>query len=260
MRKIIPNFSLAVALLASSFTYAQSPATALTPAQQNLINMAASGHSNSIKQAAENVSQTGEASTQVLDVLAEVLLQNTVKSDGNYVDALAWICKALGNSGQAQYYDALHYTAINASERKLRKYAEAASKQLHPTAETKQYVKGNVSLETAQATAANTTSAAQNAVVGVTPIAGAPAPKPLSAVKVGMSMEAVYALIGLPTNTNEHETGKRWIPFNFKGGDVRRNEALYKGQGRVIFANQNAYNMKWEVIEVQINPNESGYP
>ena len=260
MRKIIHNFGLAFILLASSFTYAQVPATTLTPAQQNLINMAVSGRSGSIKQAAENVSQNGEASPQVLDVLAEVLLQNTAKSDGDYVDALSWICKALGNSGQAQYYDALHYTAVNASERKLRKYAEAASKQLHPTAETKQYLKGNVSLEAAQATAANTTPAAQTAVVGSAPIAGTSAPQPLSAVKVGMSMEAVYALIGLPTNTNEHETGKRWIPFNFKGGDVRRNEALYKGQGRVIFANQNAYTMKWEVIEVKINPNESGYP
>jgi hypothetical protein len=81
-----------------------------------------------------------------------------------------------------------------------------------------------------------------------------------SDIRTGMSMDEVNALLGAPTATFSHQTGKAWIPFNFKGKDVARVVSLYKGKGRITFSQESVYANVWRVLEVTNNPNESGYP
>jgi hypothetical protein len=78
-------------------------------------------------------------------------------------------------------------------------------------------------------------------------------------LKIGMGMKQVTDLIGQPTDQGAYMTGKAWIPFYF-GGDRHRYEAVYKGQGRLIFAggsmgDYTGGNLIWIIH----NANESGY-
>ena len=36
--------------------------------------------------------------------------------------------------------------------------------------------------------------------------------------------------------------------------------ALYRGKGRIIFSQESVYSSVWRVLELQPNPNETGYP
>ena len=81
----------------------------------------------------------------------------------------------------------------------------------------------------------------------------------LDIIREGMSMEEVYALIGQPTATTTYQTGKAWIPFNFGAKDLARTVLLYKGQGRVV-CSHDGYSSTSRVLEVIIDPQESGYP
>lgn len=67
-------------------------------------------------------------------------------------------------------------------------------------------------------------------------ITGRPAPgSKFSQLKIGMSAAQVQALLGPPNDQGAHPTGKAFIPFYF-GSDKYRYEAVYKGQGRLLFA------------------------
>jgi hypothetical protein len=61
-----------------------------------------------------------------------------------------------------------------------------------------------------------------------------------SKLQIGMLMPEVLALVGGPDGMNSHETGKRWIPFYF-GGDARRIEVFYKGEGCLTYTGGNAW-------------------
>ncbi len=61
-----------------------------------------------------------------------------------------------------------------------------------------------------------------------------------SKLQIGMPMNEVLGLIGGPDGTDSHETGKRWIPFYF-GGDARRIEVLYKGEGCLTYTGGNPW-------------------
>lgn len=61
-----------------------------------------------------------------------------------------------------------------------------------------------------------------------------------SKLQIGMKMPEVLALVGGPDGMDSHETGKRWIPFYF-GGDARRVEAFYKGEGCLTYTGGNAW-------------------
>ena len=61
-----------------------------------------------------------------------------------------------------------------------------------------------------------------------------------SKLHVGMLMPEVLALVGGPDGMSTHETGKRWIPFYF-GGDARRVEVFYKGEGCLTYTGGNAW-------------------
>ena len=50
--------------------------------------------------------------------------------DRRYVEAMGWLCNALGRSGQAQYKDTLEEVAKNAKNRRIRGYAKKNAKRL----------------------------------------------------------------------------------------------------------------------------------
>ena len=82
-----------------------------------------------------------------------------------------------------------------------------------------------------------------------------PADSPFAKIKLDMSMDEVYALIGRPDDTSNHITGKAFIP-HYYGGDTHRTEAIYKGQGRIIFCPRNHWTQSLGVIEIVYNPSE----
>lgn len=71
--------------------------------------------------------------TVVLDVVESVLLRG-YRASGNQrhdsIDTLSWLCKALGASGQGKYKATLSKVASEATDRKLKGYAEKSLKEL----------------------------------------------------------------------------------------------------------------------------------
>lgn len=84
-----------------------------------------------------------------------------------------------------------------------------------------------------------------------------PNDSPLAKVKEGMGMKEVADLIGQPTDTNAHITGKAFIPFYFGSGSTEV-QAFYKGMGRVIYSGGGVGGGP-RVISVEYDPSESGY-
>ena len=74
-----------------------------------------------------------------------------------------------------------------------------------------------------------------------------------------MSMQEAVDLVGEPTSSTSHVTGKAFNPFYY-GSDTARLIYLYKGRGRILFSQSSSYSNTWRVMEVQINPAETGYP
>ena len=220
---------------------------------QRYIDQMTQGGNHSLKQAAQSIYNTGEKSTEVLDVAAEVLIQRystAIKSD---LDTLAWVARAIGNSRNPRYHTILKEIVDSDAHKKIRKYAKAALKQVGDP-DGNQYVKGTVDLKAMRSGKKSTSSK------------NTPAKKKSSAkqsldiVREGMSMAEVFDLVGQPDATTQHQTGKAWIPFNFGAKDVVRSVALYKGQGRVIFSHDGHNYSGGKVLEVIINPEETGYP
>ncbi len=216
---------------------------------QRYIDQMTKGGNTSIKQAAQSIYNTGEKNTEVLDVAAEILIQRYLTEVKTDLDTLAWVAKAIGNSGNARYYSILKEIVDSEAHSKIRKYASIALDNVGE-ASGKQYTKGSINLaklrnaSTKKKKSASKKSGNQN----------------LSIIRKGMLMAEVYDLVGQPTATTQHQTGKAWIPFNFGAKDVVRSVALYKGQGRVVFSH-NGHNMaSGKVLEVLIDPEESGYP
>ncbi|MCU0949787.1 MAG: hypothetical protein MUC68_01680 [Burkholderiaceae bacterium] len=73
-------------------------------------------------------------------------------------------------------------------------------------------------------------------------VAGTPvANSRIGRLQIGMSMTEVQEAMGrAPDRFHTYETGKRWIPFYF-GNDARRLQALYKGEGCLIFTHGNVW-------------------
>jgi hypothetical protein len=64
---------------------------------------------------------------KLFDVLSDELLKGykqTSTNDRNYIDAMAWMCKALASSGMTEYKQTLREIIENSSSMKLQKYAK----------------------------------------------------------------------------------------------------------------------------------------
>ncbi|HEY9546676.1 MAG TPA: hypothetical protein VIR56_11750 [Solimonas sp.] len=247
--KLASSLLAAASLLVAGTSYA-----ALSAGDQYNLDQIRSGSPVGIRSAAQNIQASGNSPELVTDTLAEALLTNQNNAGTTYIDALSWSCKALAATGNKRYYSALKTVADNdGAHRKLRKYCNKAADQLG-SAEGPQYAAGSAALKGRAASASKSETAA---VAASAPPAGGY--KPLSEAKVDMSMQQVYSIIGPPTSTNSHITGKAFIPFNFRGKDSYRSIAHYKGQGRIVFSNSSAYSSDQRVLEVQMDPNESGF-
>jgi len=80
-------------------------------------------------------------------------------------------------------------------------------------------------------------------------------------LQIGMSMRQATDITGQPTDQGAYITGKAFIPFYF-GGDKHRFELAYKGQGRLIFAGDSAWNgmgSTGSLIKIIHDPKDSGY-
>lgn len=230
------------------FLWCGSAIAALSAGDQYNLQQLLSGNPVSIRAAARNIYHQGGASRQVLDTVAEIVLEHATEQGRTYVDALSWGCKALAKSGNKRYYDAVHQVANDGKANgKLRKYCSRAASDLGGPAGP-QYKKGMVSLGEMKTQAGS---------------APTPAPsghyKPISVVKAGMSMQEVETLCGPPTSSHSYQTGKAWIPFHFKGNDDYRTEFHYKGQGSITFSNTSAYTSGMRVKTVRLNPSDSGF-
>lgn len=237
-----------------------SNAWAATSNSQYLIDQLTQGGPSSIRGAAESIYQMHETDHAILDVLAETMLQKyPTASSNDMADAVSWACKGLAASGDKRYYSAVKEVADGVSNRKTRKYCSNAAGDLGG-ADGTQYTKGSASLAK---TAVKPAAPEKNKVAKEK---SEDQPKqsgnyqPITEVKIGMSAAQVYSMVGQPDATTNHITGKAFIPFNFRGKDSVRTAALYKGQGRIVFSNSSSYSSNMNVLEVIVNPNETGYP
>ena len=251
MKNFVRLLFVSVFLFGSTFAFSLSDSGKYYIAQMTL------GGPSSIHSASNSIIQTGEMDTQVLDTLAEVMLESYGQSGNSYIDAMAWATRALGASGNPRYRTVLQEVANSKqAHKKLRKYAKKAIKQLGK-GDAEQYVAGSIDLA---AVRADSQKAADELESEMANTGASGHYKPITSVVVGMSQAQVSSLCGPPSATTSHMTGKQWKPFNFKGGDTSRTILLYKGQGRVIVSNTSAYTAEYRVLEVILNPSESGYP
>lgn len=79
-----------------------------------------------------------------------------------------------------------------------------------------------------------------------------PAGSPFAQLRYGMGTKEVIDLLGPPTDSDGHITGKAFNPFYY-GTDTHRTKMFYKGQGRLIF------NSRGRLLEIQPNADERGY-
>jgi hypothetical protein len=106
------------------------------------------GGSNSVRDVAQDLYAIGYADPQVLDVAAEVLLEKYPKAGGDHdaVDAMAWLCRALGKSGVSRYRPVLEQVGNDATaHRKLRSSCEKGADEL-PQEVSDPYEAGSVDL------------------------------------------------------------------------------------------------------------------
>jgi hypothetical protein len=233
------------------------PVQALDAVGQRYVDQLVQGGPVSIRQAAQSMYHSGVRDTEVLDVAAEVLLQNyRSASSNNDTDAYAWVCKALGTSGNGRYKPVIAEVVANSNNRKLDRHCAKAEKDL--PAGGAAYRAGSVNL--AAYRAGNGRPAASQPAAAQPVQAARSGSASFSSIRTGMSMDEVNALIGPPSATYTHQTGKAWVPFNFQGKDVARVVALYKGKGRIVYSQNSVYAGVWRVLEVTDNPNETGYP
>ncbi len=87
-----------------------------------------------------------------------------------------------------------------------------------------------------------------------------PAGTKFTQLQIGMSIKQVTDLIGQPSDQGAYVTGKAFIPFFF-GSDTHRQEYVYKGQGRLIFAGGSMFSdvASGNLIWIIHNGNEPAY-
>jgi len=280
-RKICSLALGAMAVFASANAFA-----ALDEAEKMYVDRMLKGSWISLRDVAQSLYNTGNTNTEVLDVQAETLLERYQRSgeDRDAVDAVAWMCRALGASGNARYRPVLERVENDKSvHRKARGHCEKAAKGL-PKDVSNPYTAGTVNLELlrnppppppppAPAAAGKgkkgaKTAAAAPAAAAKPVAAAAPAPEAAPAakkvdftlIKEGMSQQEVDSLIGQPTAQTQRLTGKQWQPFNFGAKDLQRLYYLYKGVGRIEFSMKSGYEGVFRVIKVSPDPAETGYP
>ncbi len=171
-RKIITAALGAVTLLASVNSLA-----ALTEAEKGYVNQLATGGPLTIRSVAQNIYNTGNRNTEVLDVAAEVLLEKYPSAGEihDVVESLSWVCRALGSSGNSRYKPVLEKVENDkAVHRKLRGHCEKGAKAL-PDQVSNPYSAGTVNLASLRNGGPATTGSAAAAAPAAPAMAQTPA-------------------------------------------------------------------------------------
>lgn len=61
-----------------------------------------------------------------------------------------------------------------------------------------------------------------------------PESSPFAKIRIGMSQRQIHDILGFPTDSANHTTGKMFIPFYF-GNDTMRFYEYYKGMGNITY-------------------------
>jgi hypothetical protein len=79
-----------------------------------------------------------------------------------------------------------------------------------------------------------------------------------SRVQIGMGATEVESIIGAPTDTASHITGKAFIPFYF-GGDTSQTEKFYRGEGQLTYSPQSIGSSLLVLTGITVDPSERGF-
>jgi hypothetical protein len=81
-----------------------------------------------------------------------------------------------------------------------------------------------------------------------------------SKVRIGMTSGEVEAKVGKPDSQVKQSTAKYFIPIaNWFMSGTESIRFFYKGQGRIIFDNENIHSTVIRVVRVEYDPAEPGY-
>lgn len=96
-----------------------------TYSSSDVVNMLKSSSLRDKEAAAKIVAKLYAHDQTILDIVNEELLKgyNSPSDSKDYVETMAWLCNALGASGQAKYASTLEKVSQEAPNRKLQKYA-----------------------------------------------------------------------------------------------------------------------------------------
>lgn len=90
-------------------------------------------------------------------------------------------------------------------------------------------------------------------------VIGTPAPgSKFSRIQIGMGKTQIQDIIGPPTDSHAHDTGKEFIPFYF-GGDTTEIDAHYKGEGILTYASRRMGDTAYVLLRMKVDPTEQGY-
>lgn len=245
--KLFLQIALSAILLCAS-----TLASALTPMEESYIYKITQGTSAGLSSGARSILNDANKNPEVLDVLAEVVLQSYNKGDA-YVSAVSYASRALGESNNGRYFSTVSQVASGNGHRKMRKHAKKAAKKLSGLDTSNQYSQGSVDLPRVKKQAEKRRA---RLAKNLKPAEGH---ETIAIVTPGMSYSQIMARCGPPTSTTAYVTGKAWIPFNFRGKDTVRTILLYKGQGRVVVSNSSAYTSNSNAIEVELDASEVGW-
>ena len=122
MNNRVPLFGLALLLSCGGTVHA------LDATGQRYTQMLTSGGPANISRAARAMFKMGVSSAEVLDVAAQVLSDSYLKNpdEREFANATAWLCKALGNSGNGRYKALLQQVVAGEIHRRTRGHCEKA--------------------------------------------------------------------------------------------------------------------------------------
>lgn len=104
----------------------------LSSEENKMIAMIRSGDPQMMRDAAKVTTRNPFAGDAVTDAISEALLKAVPKISGNrtMIDALSWMCNALGASGNAKYKEVLNQVIETGTSTKLKKYAKKSQEML----------------------------------------------------------------------------------------------------------------------------------
>lgn len=105
----------------------------LSPEINKYIKMLRSDNITLKRDAAKSIYRNHFSEKTLFDVLSDELLKGyklTSSKNRNYVDAMAWMCKALASSGMVEYKQTLTQIIENSTSFKLQKYAKQSIEKL----------------------------------------------------------------------------------------------------------------------------------